>query len=124
MELLKSNSRGDAVELLQELLNEYGHRLLISGIFDTTTDQAVRSFQTQQGLVSDGLVYTKTWTKLINGVPVVMGKMEEKYMMEADIRAPAGTLGVDVATIKAVHSPEEHTYELQSLMHHSCADIC
>lgn len=106
MKLLKINSRGDAVELLQELLNEYGHPLPINGIFDTATDLAVRSFQTQQGLVSDGIVYTKTWTKLINGVPVDMGKMEEKYLKESDIGALAGTLGVDVATIKAVNEVE------------------
>ncbi len=106
MKLLKINSRGDAVELLQELLNEYGHQLPINGIFDRTTDQAVRSFQIQQGLVSDGIVYTKTWTKLINGVPVDMGKMEEKYLKESDISDLATALGVDVATIKAVNEVE------------------
>jgi len=106
MELLKINSRGDAVELLQELLNEYGHELAINGIFDEVTEQAVRSFQTKHGLVSDGIVYTKTWTKLINGVPIDMGKMEEKYLKESDIRNLADTLGIDVATVKAVNEVE------------------
>lgn len=106
MKLLKINSRGDAVELLQELLKEYGYELAVNGIFDEATEQAVRSFQAQHGLVSDGIVYTKTWTKLINGVPIDMGRMEEKYLKESDIRDLAETLGVDVATVKAVNEVE------------------
>ncbi|WP_262248786.1 N-acetylmuramidase domain-containing protein [Parapedobacter soli] len=106
MKLLKINSHGDAVELLQELLNEYGYRLVINGVFDNATEQAVRSFQTQHDLVSDGIVYTKTWTKLINGVPIDMSKMEEKYLKESDIRDLANSIGVDAATIKAVNEVE------------------
>ncbi len=106
MKLLKINSRGDAVELLQELLNEYGYELVINGIFDEATEQVVRSFQTQHGLVSDGIVYTKTWTKLINGVPIDMGKMEEKYLKESDISSLAQTLGLEAAIIKAVNEVE------------------
>lgn len=106
MKLLKINSHGDAVELLQELLNEYGHQLPINGVFDHTTDEAVRSFQKQQGLVSDGIVYTKTWTKLINGVPIDMGTMEEKYLKESDILNLANVLGIEVAVIKAVNEVE------------------
>ena len=106
MKLLKINSRGDAVELLQELLNEYGNELPINGVFDEATEQVVRLFQTQHGLVSDGIVYTKTWTKLINGVPIDLSKMEGKYLKESDIQALAGTLGVDVATVKAVNEVE------------------
>lgn len=106
MKLLKINSRGDAVELLQELLNEYGHELAINGIFDEATEQAVLSFQEQNDLVKDGIVYTKTWTKLINGVPLDFGKMENKYLSEADISKLAKTLGLDIATIKAVNEVE------------------
>jgi len=106
MELLKINSRGDAVELLQELLNEYGHPLVVNGIFDEATEQAVRSFQADNDLVADGIVYTKTWTKLINGTPVDLSKMEDKYLKEADLNRLAEALALDVATIKAVNEVE------------------
>src|SRR5690606_11182774 len=106
MELLKINSRGDAVELLQELLNEYGHRLIVNGLFDAATEQAVRSFQADNDLVADGIVYTKTWTKLINGTPVDLSKMEDKYLKEADLNQLAENLALDVATIKAVNEVE------------------
>lgn len=106
MKLLKINSRGDAVELLQELLNEYGHQLAVSGVFDEATERGVRSFQAQHGLVSDGIVYTKTWTKLINGVPIDLSKMEGKYLKESDIRNLAQILDLDAAVIKAVNEVE------------------
>lgn len=94
------------MELLQELLNEYGYPLTVSGVFDAATEQAVRAFQEKNQLVVDGIVYTKTWTKLINGVPAAIGKMEEKYLTEADITKLAQTLGLEVAIIKAVNEVE------------------
>ena len=106
MELLKINSRGDAVELLQELLNEYGHSLVINGISDDATEQAVRAFQSDHDLVSDGIVYTKTWTRLLNGTPVDLRIMEEKYLKDADLVRLAGSLALEVATIKAVNEVE------------------
>src|SRR5690606_12765881 len=106
MELLKINSRGDAVELLQELLNEYGLELVVNGIFDEATEQAVRSFQNDHDLVADGIVYTKTWTKLINGTPIDLSKMEDKYLKEADLNRVAEALSVDVAIMKAVNEVE------------------
>lgn len=94
------------MELLQELLNEYGYSLIISGEFDAATERAVRAFQEKNQLVVDGIVYTKTWTKLINGVPTAIGNMETKYLTEADITELAQALGVEVAIIKAVNEVE------------------
>ena len=103
---LKLKSRGDAVALLQELLNEFNYRLVVDGIFNKATDQAVRDFQSRNKLVSDGEVYTKTWTKLINTAPVDISKMEQKFLKEQDMEDVAAELGLDLAAVKAVNSVE------------------
>lgn len=59
MELLKTNSTGILVNYLQQKLN-----ITITGTFDADTDATVRKFQTDNELISDGVVGGKTWTKL------------------------------------------------------------
>src|SRR5690606_34593899 len=104
MKLLKINSTGDAVSLLQELLQELRYNLAANGIFDEATEAAVRDYQTRNNLVSDGIVYTKTWTRLIDDVP--LEKLEQKFLQESDVVNLANRLGLSVATIKAVNEVE------------------
>lgn len=60
METLKRNSRGSAVVTLQKLLN-----LCPDGIFGEITEEAVKTYQKEHGIVPiDGIVGPKTWTKL------------------------------------------------------------
>lgn len=70
MRLIKPNSQGKAVEMLQELLKEQGYDLSVSGYFNIATAEAVRDFQEKNGLTVDAVVYTKTWISLINTPPV------------------------------------------------------
>ncbi len=103
---LKLKSKGDAVAMLQELLNEFKYELVVDGIFNAVTDAAVRDFQKKNQLVSDGEVYTKTWTKLITKAPVDIGRMEEKFLKEQDMMDLANELGIELAVVKAVNSVE------------------
>ena len=103
---LKLKSKGDAVALLQELLNEFKYELVVDGIFNAATDAAVRDFQKKNQLVSDGEVYTKTWTKLINKAPIDIGRMEEKFLKEQDMMDLANELGIELAVVKAVNAIE------------------
>lgn len=52
------------VHTLQTLLNAKGSRLKIDGGFGSATEIAVRDFQTNSALVSDGVVGGYTWKKL------------------------------------------------------------
>ena len=70
MRLIKPNSQGKAVQMLQELLQEQGYDLSVSGYFNMATTEAVRDFQGKNGLTVDAMVYTKTWVSLINKPPV------------------------------------------------------
>ncbi len=103
---LQLKSKGDAVAMLQELLNEFGYGILVNGKFDAATDMVVRDFQKTNGLVSDGIVYTKTWTKLINNSPVNLSQMDSWFLREDDIIRVAKELGVEIAVVKAVNEVE------------------
>ena len=57
--LLKKGSRGNEVKLLQEFLN-----IGADGIFGSGTEKSVKEWQTKNGLLSDGIVGSKTWKEM------------------------------------------------------------
>jgi hypothetical protein len=62
---LKLNMQGEDVKMLQERLVVLGYKPgTPDGIFGPKTDIAVRAFQSDHGLTSDGIVGQLTWTKL------------------------------------------------------------
>jgi peptidoglycan hydrolase-like protein with peptidoglycan-binding domain len=63
---IKPDSRGDAVRALQYLLVEvHGHDLLVDGVFDGRTRDAVRDFQAAYRLAGDGIPDLRTWKYLV-----------------------------------------------------------
>jgi len=62
--VLRRGSFGDAVIDLQELLRTHGYLLSIDGDFGAATELAVRDFQLENGLQTDGIVGQFTWTAL------------------------------------------------------------
>ena len=75
MDLLKRGARGPEVERLQQLLNQRGCPVDVTGSFGTQTDQAVRAFQSQnldadgEPLVVDGKVGELSWWSLTHPKP-------------------------------------------------------
>jgi putative chitinase len=65
-EVLRMGSRGSLVRRAQGLLVAHGIELDIDGKFGGGTDDAVREFQEQQGLMVDGVIGRKTWAALRN----------------------------------------------------------
>ena len=65
MEILKLNSKGPNVELLQSILKKIGYyNYVIDGIFGNQTQNAVINFQKDFNLSPDGIVGNNTWNAL------------------------------------------------------------
>lgn len=62
---LREGNSGDLVRGLQTALNARGASIPVDGAFGSVTANAVRSFQSRNGLVVDGLVGPVTWSVLI-----------------------------------------------------------
>ena len=70
---LARNSTGKTVKQLQERLTELGYYTgPISGNFLGHTANAVKAFQTQNGLTADSIVGEETWNMLFNTTDVVL----------------------------------------------------
>ena len=66
--VLKKGSTGAQVKALQALLIGYGYdlgRTGVDGSFGALTDQAVRKYQSRNGLATDGSVGPATWSELL-----------------------------------------------------------
>ncbi len=61
---LKKGSKGNDVRWLQYALSQRGYSLVCDGIFGTKTDETVRAFQADHGLVVDGIVGPATRAKM------------------------------------------------------------
>jgi hypothetical protein len=57
---LSLGDRGPEVLVLQNKLNDHGHKINVDGVFGKATEQVVKDFQTQQRLQSDGVVGPNT----------------------------------------------------------------
>ena len=71
---LRKGDKGDFVKKLQTALNKLGYDLGkwgIDGDFGSQTEKAVKAFQKDVGIGTDGVVGEKTWTALNDGKPVV-----------------------------------------------------
>jgi len=67
--VLRYGSRNSAVLFLQRLLLSYLYPITnLDGIYGPETERAVRAFQTENGLVADGIVGRNTWNALMNSV--------------------------------------------------------
>lgn len=62
---LQRGSKGSDVSELQTILNKSGYNLTVDGDFGAKTEEAVRDYQTKNGLGVDGIVGANTWSKLI-----------------------------------------------------------
>ncbi|MBP1744431.1 MAG: polysaccharide deacetylase [Firmicutes bacterium] len=62
--LLRVGSTGTGVRSLQQALVNKGYSLSVDGVFGPITQNAVKSFQSSQGITVDGIVGPVTWGKL------------------------------------------------------------
>ena len=64
MPIVRRGDTGLAVKVLQKLLNAYGYKLKVDGIFGPITEGAVKDFQKKYSLTVDGIAGPKTFDAL------------------------------------------------------------
>lgn len=62
--LVQYGNTGERVRTIQYLLQQWGYTLSVNGSFDTSTQNAVKNFQSSHGLGADGVVGNATWPAL------------------------------------------------------------
>lgn len=62
---LRYGSCNEVVRAMQTILSSFGYNIGADGDFGGATDNAVRSFQSNNGLGSDGIVGQNTWRALL-----------------------------------------------------------
>ena len=103
MQTIRINSKGGDVFTLQQLLQEWGYDIPITGNFGQMTDKAVRDLQSKCRLTADGIVGRRTWELLMDKNARLLIPLRLK---EEDFVRSAETLNVEVATVKAVQEVE------------------
>jgi N-acetylmuramoyl-L-alanine amidase len=108
--------RGDDVETLQNQLTELGYDLgRVDGVFGRRSDQALRAFQRDSGLVSDGICATLTLRALSQlGRRVVGGRPDFLRDMAAVADAGPNLLGKRVV-VDPSHGGVDHGIEIDGI---------
>jgi putative peptidoglycan binding protein/penicillin-insensitive murein endopeptidase len=105
-------NRGVDVTAIQYLLTQQGQQVEPTGVFESTTDSAVRAFQTKAGLPSTGVVDAATWEALAprleqgaTGAAVNALQTELAAKLRKDVPV---TGQFDAATTEAVRTFQDH----------------
>lgn len=94
---LKKGDKGESVKALQKMLEATGYSCGAAGIdgdFGNGTDGALRAFQTEYGLMSDGVAGARTWPALV-GAPNKAGDEALQAKYDA-LQAASGALVTSV----------------------------
>ena len=64
---IKKGAEGNITKLVQERLNSVGFSLVKDGNFGSATENAIKVFQKNRGLIQDGIIGPDTWSYLLSG---------------------------------------------------------
>ena len=101
---LSKGDKGETVKQLQELLNKFGYKLVVDGDFGNLTENAVKDFQSKNGLTVDGLAGQQTLSELKEYQPTVDYQtiIASKDKEIASLRAKINASDLIIAGIKKI----------------------
>ncbi len=101
--IIKKGMRGDSVAAIQRLLS-----VTISGIFDSKTEQAVKTYQNTNGLKVDGIVGPETAKVMVGALkPNDEVKTDEVKKDEEEIKNISGRFATDDEAKKVITKMED-----------------
>lgn len=110
MNTLRIGSTGPQVEFLQLALYRSGNDPgTIDGIFGANTQQALKNFQSQNGLTADGIAGPRTWSSL---TPYMTGYIQYTIRRGDTFYQLAKRYGTDVSAIETAN-PSLDPFQLQ-----------
>ena len=101
MQTLKKGSRGNDVKVLQKALHLYE-----DGIFGALTEEAVKQFQSTNGLKPDGVVGDKTWAVILSKKDVLTKSKRTIDRIIVHCTATPEGRNETVASIRAMHKAQ------------------
>jgi hypothetical protein len=107
MPILQLHSAGDLVVWAQEHLVSAGYSTAVDGSYGPSTQAAVQSFQTAQGLTADGIVGPATWAALLKYAPasVTWTHAGAVTASAADVRSARAGRSLRLAVPKSARLP-------------------
>ena len=105
MKTIRYRSQGSDVHALEEILVELGYSVVVSNYFGKDSHNAVMDFQKKNNLVVDGIVGSKTWSKLIAAQDAIT-MFHDKFLSENDLQEFADRYELELAAVKAVNEIE------------------
>jgi hypothetical protein len=105
--LLALHSVGDLVVWAQQHLVTAGYSTAVDGDYGPSTQTAVQSFQTADGLTADGVVGPATWTALLHFAPAAITWTRRGAVMAsaADVRRARTGRTLRLAAPKSARLP-------------------
>lgn len=91
---------------LQVFLQACGYQVNPDGQFGSGTEQALRQFQKENGLIVDGVAGEKTWLKLFSLQPNLLADISGKWLSEQNIVDFAAKHALEVPVVRAVYNVE------------------
>lgn len=85
---------------IQGLLNKFGYNLKVDGIVGDLTINAIKNFQSKNGLVVDGIVGVKTFTKLGNYNNYTWNDVKHFKKKEFTCKCGCGLNNIDLNLVK------------------------
>lgn len=97
--IFKKGDTGKEVEEIQELLNEFGFELVVNGLYDAKTHEAVNEFKIRHNLKDDHIVDNDTMIALKKGPQTIVNYKIKVRQKSIDVREGPGLLPEIITTV-------------------------
>ena len=109
------------VKDLQNLLNKYGYNLSVDGLIGNATINAIKDYQSKNGLAVDGIAGVQTMNKLKNGSSTSLSWDDIKNFRRDEFKCPCcGKNNIDIRLVKILEDYFRNYYNLPTIITSGC----
>lgn len=109
------------VKDLQNSLNKYGYNLSVDGLIGNATINAIKDYQSKNGLAVDGIAGVQTMNKLKNGSSTSLSWDDIKNFSRDEFKCPCcGKNNIDIRLVKILEDYFRNYYNLPTIITSGC----